>query len=543
MKPFRLATCALVLGIAAMMPIHGAAQDSPPQTPPPAGRTGAPPPAPPPAVTGIPAPPEAPEPPDDFEGRSVVRIGQDYALSANESIRDMVVIMGNATIDGHVDQDVVVILGTLQLASTAVVEHDMVVVGGGVRIAPGARVGHDFVVVGGSSDIPPEFTPGGEHIVIGSGLLGLQFERVMPWLTRGLLWGRPIVPELLWMWGFIAAFFFLYLVLNQIARVPVASTTAVLTEKPLTAFGAGLLVLLLLGPVCLLLAVSVIGLAVVPFVFCALLIAALIGKVAVMRWLGDTVLRDNLADTGMRDVVTFVTGFVILLVSYMIPVLGFPAWAIASVVGLGGASLAFVSAYRREQPPAIPAGASVPPPPVPTTYQPQPGTSQYTATHGEISAAPATDAHATGAIPAGMPIASAVPLPRPSDLLLMPRAAFRDRLAAVALDFILVVIVVQMFDVDGFVRAIFLGMLLYNVGFWTWKQTTVGGMICQLRVVRVNGMPITFADALVRGLSSIFSAAVVGLGFLWILRDPDQQAWHDKIAGTYVVKVPRNWPM
>jgi uncharacterized RDD family membrane protein YckC len=71
----------------------------------------------------------------------------------------------------------------------------------------------------------------------------------------------------------------------------------------------------------------------------------------------------------------------------------------------------------------------------------------------------------------------------------------------------------------------------------------VGGIICQLRVVRVDGSRLTFADALVRALSSIFSLAVLALGVLWILRDPERQAWHDKIAGTFVVKVPRNYPL
>jgi uncharacterized RDD family membrane protein YckC len=47
----------------------------------------------------------------------------------------------------------------------------------------------------------------------------------------------------------------------------------------------------------------------------------------------------------------------------------------------------------------------------------------------------------------------------------------------------------------------------------------------------------------VRGLTGIFSLAVVGIGFLWILRDPERQAWHDRVAGTYVVKVPRHYPI
>jgi len=62
-----------------------------------------------------------------------------------------------------------------------------------------------------------------------------------------------------------------------------------------------------------------------------------------------------------------------------------------------------------------------------------------------------------------------------------------------------------------------------------------------LRLVRVDGTPLRFSDALVRGLAGIFSVAVLGLGFFWIARDPERQAWHDRIAGTYVVKVPRGY--
>jgi uncharacterized RDD family membrane protein YckC len=45
------------------------------------------------------------------------------------------------------------------------------------------------------------------------------------------------------------------------------------------------------------------------------------------------------------------------------------------------------------------------------------------------------------------------------------------------------------------------------------------------------------------GRSAIFSLAVLAIGALWILRDAERQAWHDRIAGTYVVRVPRNYPL
>jgi uncharacterized RDD family membrane protein YckC len=133
-------------------------------------------------------------------------------------------------------------------------------------------------------------------------------------------------------------------------------------------------------------------------------------------------------------------------------------------------------------------------------------------------------------------------------LLALPRAAFVERLAAFTLDFILVVIVAQVLNLDRNIDAPLgrAGMLLaiaYHVGFWTWKGTTVGGIICQLRLVRTDGSRVGFPEALVRGLTGIFSLMVVGIGFLWILKDPEKQAWHDRVAGTYVVKVPRNWPI
>ena len=124
----------------------------------------------------------------------------------------------------------------------------------------------------------------------------------------------------------------------------------------------------------------------------------------------------------------------------------------------------------------------------------------------------------------------------------MPRALFRDRLAAFALDVFMLAVFVNVIDADP--DEMFVPIVLaYHVGLWTWKQTTLGGMICQLRLVRTDGAPLSFADALIRGLAGIVSLAVFFIGALWMLRDPESQTWHDKIAGTYVVKVPKGVPV
>jgi uncharacterized RDD family membrane protein YckC len=123
----------------------------------------------------------------------------------------------------------------------------------------------------------------------------------------------------------------------------------------------------------------------------------------------------------------------------------------------------------------------------------------------------------------------------------MPHADFVERAAALMLDVIAVCLLWMMIGFGhGFLGGrLMLVFLAYHVGFWTWQGTTPGGLITRLRVIKTDGTAPQFADALIRGLAGIFSLAVLGLGFLWILKDAERQGWHDLIAGTYVVKVPR----
>jgi uncharacterized RDD family membrane protein YckC len=92
-------------------------------------------------------------------------------------------------------------------------------------------------------------------------------------------------------------------------------------------------------------------------------------------------------------------------------------------------------------------------------------------------------------------------------------------------------------------RWFLLTWVLYHLVLWSWKGTTLGGIVFGLKIVRADGGPMNFAVALVRLLGSFFSAAVLGLGFFWAGWSQDKQSWHDKIAGTFVVKFPRATPL
>ena len=110
-------------------------------------------------------------------------------------------------------------------------------------------------------------------------------------------------------------------------------------------------------------------------------------------------------------------------------------------------------------------------------------------------------------------------------------------MGALLLDAVLVGIVLH--QLHNFFNVELIALAAYGAVLWKLKGTTIGGIICGLQVVRLDGREIDWTTAIVRALSCFLSLAVAGLGFIWIAIDEEKQAWHDKIAGTVVVRAPK----
>ncbi len=89
---------------------------------------------------------------------------------------------------------------------------------------------------------------------------------------------------------------------------------------------------------------------------------------------------------------------------------------------------------------------------------------------------------------------------------------------------------------ESFALSTLVGFFYYWY-FWTQRDgQTPGKSAMNIRVIKTSGAPMTTSDVVLRFVGYWVSGLLFGLGFLWALWDSESQAWHDKIAGTYVVQ-------
>ena len=73
--------------------------------------------------------------------------------------------------------------------------------------------------------------------------------------------------------------------------------------------------------------------------------------------------------------------------------------------------------------------------------------------------------------------------------------------------------------------------------FWRYRQATPGKMVLRLKIVDARGGgKLSAGQCIGRYFAYFLSFLVFGFGFLWIIFDARKQGWHDKLAGTYVIK-------
>jgi len=86
--------------------------------------------------------------------------------------------------------------------------------------------------------------------------------------------------------------------------------------------------------------------------------------------------------------------------------------------------------------------------------------------------------------------------------------------------------------------ALLLGLLLIYLNvFARFGGQTLGKMLLGLRVVRLDGHSLGTWDAARRALGMILAGLPGLAGFVWAGFDLDHRGWHDRVAGTLVVRI------
>jgi uncharacterized RDD family membrane protein YckC len=82
----------------------------------------------------------------------------------------------------------------------------------------------------------------------------------------------------------------------------------------------------------------------------------------------------------------------------------------------------------------------------------------------------------------------------------------------------------------------FVAMLTYEVVFLGKYGATPGKMALKLKVIRADGLPMSYGLAAGRYLGKILSGMLLLIGFIIAAFDEQKRALHDRICDTRVVR-------
>jgi hypothetical protein len=297
-----------------------------------------------PDVPGAPEPPQPPDVPEEEESPRVttgtsgsrVKFGGSITVPKGERAEEAVAILGSVRVDGEVSREVTAVGGSVTV--NGIVGGEVTAVGGNVRLGPNAVVDGDVSSVGGTviraegAKVHGKISEVGMVPPDGSWENNIQFHPWSPFVSNSL--------DLVWQLVGLVALALLVFLCILLARQPMERAERVVATEPwraaLVGFLAQLFFLPLLGVVTVLLAITVVGCALFllyPFLFIAILLAALLGYAAVAHRVGRILEARFGWNLGPAPYAAALMG-----------VLAIEVWSLfGRVLGLGGGFLDFIA--------------------------------------------------------------------------------------------------------------------------------------------------------------------------------------------------------
>lgn len=75
--------------------------------------------------------------------------------------------------------------------------------------------------------------------------------------------------------------------------------------------------------------------------------------------------------------------------------------------------------------------------------------------------------------------------------------------------------------------------------FWRHGGQTLGMLAWRIQLCQQDGSPASWRQIIFRFMAAIISWLALGLGFFWIIIDPENRSWHDRISQTQLRLLPK----
>jgi hypothetical protein len=251
------------------------------------------------------------------QAKEIVRFGSDIVVEENQTVEKVVAIGGNVTVYGIVKDEVVAIGGNVSLGQNARVGREVVAIGGFIHKEPGAQVGDDEVEL----NIPGL-----------SSLIGIS--TTTNWV------GWALAFKIFVFIGFLA----LALMIVAVIPKPFVLISTTVQENTLKTILLGILGLVVLVPLAVFLAITIIGLPLVALEVFVVGIAFLVGYIAIAQLVGDKIAA-LLKRPALNTLWVTLLGLLTLWLIGWVPFIGSLVKAAAIFLGFGGV-LATIFASR-----------------------------------------------------------------------------------------------------------------------------------------------------------------------------------------------------
>jgi MFS family permease len=261
------------------------------------------------------------------EAKNIVKFGNDITIEKDQKADYVIGIGGQITINGLVEGNVVAIGDSIVLTGNAVVRGNVVCLGGVIVKGSGAQVFGDITEIN-SSNISTAI----------NSAINNEWE--------GWSWIFAIISVCF----FLAIFVFALLLVLLIPR-PVIIVSAVIHDRKGKSLIWGFLGILLVAPLAVLLALSIIGIPLIPLEFTLVILALTVGFIAAGSLFGKFVLLNILKRSEPGLVKATLFGLLLLWLIGWIPYIGWVIKTIVAVSGLGGVLLALFDRKKQLAPP------------------------------------------------------------------------------------------------------------------------------------------------------------------------------------------------